>query len=229
VTNCTFSGNFGFGTGIFVESPTMTLSMVNTIIAGSVGMGCTGMGTIITNSHNLIQDGSCSPMLTGDPKLGPLQNNGGPTQTFALLSGSPAIDAGDDSVLGPPLSLTTDQRGPGPRLSGPHVDIGAFEVQLFDTCLKDNTTGNLLQWNSTTGQYMFTRCSDNFTLTGTGTVGLVNGIKTLTDSKPDRRISAGFNTGQLTGSATIYLQVVQGVWQTFRIVDTNPSAVCACQ
>jgi len=233
VTNCTFSGNSGFGTGIFIESSTTTLSLVNTIIAGT-GTGCTGMGTITTNSHNLIQDGSCSPMLTGDPKLGPLQGNGGPTQTFALLSGSPAIDAGDDSVLGPPLSLTTDQRGSTfPRLSGPHVDIGAFELQVpvgpsFDTCLKDNTTGNLLQWNSTTGQYMFTRCSDAFTLTGTGTVGLVNGIKTLTDFKSDRRISAGFNTGQLTGNATIYLQVAQGVWQTFRVFDTNPSAVCKC-
>jgi hypothetical protein len=47
---------------------------------------------------------------------------------MAPLPGSPAIDAGDDSVLQPPLSLTTDQRGL-PRLSGPHVDIGAVEVQ----------------------------------------------------------------------------------------------------
>jgi hypothetical protein len=157
-----------------------------------------------------------------------LQSNGGPTPTQALLPGSPAIDAGDDSVLGSPFNLTTDQRGPGfLRKVGAHVDIGAFEVQ-FDTCLKDNTTGNLLQWNSTTGQYLFTRCSDGFTLSGTGTVALVNGIKTLTDFKSDRRISAGFNTGQLTGSATIYLMVAQGVWQSFRIVDTNPAAVCAC-
>jgi hypothetical protein len=94
--------------------------------------------------------------------------------------------------------------------------------------LKDNTTGNLLQWNSTTGAYTFTRCSDGFMLTGTGTVRLVNGIRTLTDFKSDRRISAGFNTGQLTGNATIYLMVAQGVWQTFRIVATSPAAVCAC-
>jgi uncharacterized repeat protein (TIGR01451 family) len=98
----------------------------------------------------------------------------------------------------------------------------------FDTCLKDNTTGNLLQWNSVNGQYLFTRCSDGFILAGTGLAKLVNGIKTLTDFKADRRISAGFNTGQLTGNATIYLMVAQGVWQTFQIVDTNPAAVCAC-
>jgi hypothetical protein len=65
-------------------------------------------------------------------------------------------------------------------------------------------------------------------ITGTGVVRLVNGIKTLADFKSNLRLSAGFNTGQLTGNATIYLQVVQGVWQTFQIVDTNPNAVCAC-
>jgi len=52
---------------------------------------------------------------------------------MALLGGSPAIDAGDDSVLGAPLFLTTDQRGPGfARKSGSHVDIGAFEVSQPD-------------------------------------------------------------------------------------------------
>jgi hypothetical protein len=43
-------------------------------------------------------------------------------------SASPAIDAGDDTVTGPPDNLTTDQRGL-PRKAGLHVDIGAFEVQ----------------------------------------------------------------------------------------------------
>jgi hypothetical protein len=116
---------------------------------------------------------------------------------------------------------------------GAHVDIGAFEFQVpagptFDTCLKDNSTGNLFQFNSTTGQYLFTRCSDGFTLSGTGTVTMPNGIRLLTDRKPDRRISAGFSASQLTGGATIYLNVAQGVWQLFRINDTNPSAVCKC-
>jgi hypothetical protein len=95
-------------------------------------------------------------------------NNGGPTFTHALLPSSPAIDAGDDSVLGVHFNLSTDQRGPGfSRKFGPHVDIGAFEA-TFDTCLKDNTTGALLQWNSTNGSYKFTRRSDGFMLTGIG-------------------------------------------------------------
>jgi hypothetical protein len=61
-----------------------------------------------------------------DPLLGPLANNGGPTKTHALLSGSPAINAGNNSG-----ALPTDQRGPGFfRTAGSRPDIGAFEVQL---------------------------------------------------------------------------------------------------
>jgi hypothetical protein len=57
-----------------------------------------------------------------------VKDNGGPTQTIALLAGSPAVDAGSDAVLGSPYNLTTDQRGPGfARKQGAHVDIGAFE------------------------------------------------------------------------------------------------------
>jgi hypothetical protein len=105
---------------------------------------------------------------------------------------------------------------------------GLLNVTLFDTCLKDDSTGNLFQFNSTTGQYLFIRCSDGFTLNGTGVVRQVNGVLTVTDSKSDRRVSAGFYPGQRTGSATIYLMVAQGIWQTFRINATNVAAVCIC-
>ena len=57
-----------------------------------------------------------------DAKLGPLQNNGGPTQTHALLTGSPAVNKGAN-----PKGLTTDQRGFKPRTFGGKADIGAFE------------------------------------------------------------------------------------------------------
>jgi CSLREA domain-containing protein len=57
------------------------------------------------------------------PGLGPLAENGGPTQTLALLPGSPAIDAGAN-----PGALTTDQRGAGfARTAGARTDIGAYE------------------------------------------------------------------------------------------------------
>jgi hypothetical protein len=57
--------------------------------------------------------------------LAPLADNGGPTNTRALLPGSPAINAGNNSA-----GLATDQRGPGfPRVVAGLADIGAFEVQ----------------------------------------------------------------------------------------------------
>jgi len=72
------------------------------------------------------------PILT-DPKLGALQNNGGPTMTGALLSGSPAIDAGNPTgcVDGQGHLLKTDQRGkprPDKEDTG-GCDMGAYESQ----------------------------------------------------------------------------------------------------
>jgi hypothetical protein len=73
-------------------------------------------------------------------------------------------------------------------------------LTVFNICLKDDSTGNLLQWNSVTGQYQFTDCSTGFTLTGVGVVKLVNGPQTLKDTQSDRKIKATFLTGQRTGS-----------------------------
>src|SRR5260370_11420910 len=59
-----------------------------------------------------------------DPRLGPLQDNGGPTLTHALLAGSPAVDAGNNALATP-----FDQRGPGfPRVLYGAIDIGALEL-----------------------------------------------------------------------------------------------------
>jgi hypothetical protein len=72
-------------------------------------------------SLNLIATWNDNGGLTGDPKLGPLLDNGGRTFTQALLAGSPAIDKGSDA-----LCKETDQRG-AKRPQGTHCDIGAFE------------------------------------------------------------------------------------------------------
>jgi hypothetical protein len=109
---------------------------------GLDGSGPDLLGDFTSNGCNLIgQDDGNTGFTDGvlgdivgssgaplDPLLGPLANNGGPTFTCALLSGSPALDAGDDTLLGAPWSVTTDQRNL-PRDSGSHVDIGAFELQ----------------------------------------------------------------------------------------------------
>jgi hypothetical protein len=86
-------------------------------------------GGSTSHGHNLIGNTSGawgfvdSDLLNVNPQLGPLQNNGGPTHTMALLAGSPAINAGDNA--GAP---SYDQRGAGfPRIVGGTIDIGAFE------------------------------------------------------------------------------------------------------
>jgi len=97
-------------------------------------------------------------------------------------------------------------------------------------CLQDSATQNFITWNEETGAYTLCASSDGFALSGTGKVKLVNGVQTLTDFQPDRRISAGFLTGQLTGKATAAVRQAPGVWQTVSINDTNPvpPASCTC-
>jgi len=113
---------------------------------GSDGSGPDLAGSFSSQGHNLLGETNGSTGFTNgvnsdlagtaaaplDPKLGLLAGNGGLTLTLALLHGSPALDAGDDSLLGPPYSLITDQRG-FPRKAGAHVDIGAFEFQPIAT------------------------------------------------------------------------------------------------
>ena len=109
------------GGGIYVGN-NATLKYINTIIAHSTNEDCVDHGTIHADcTHNLVTDGSCGALLDDDPMLGLLANNGGPTLTHALLSGSPAIDAGHNGYC-----TTTDQRGVS-RPQGAACDIGAFE------------------------------------------------------------------------------------------------------
>jgi hypothetical protein len=143
ITNSTISGNGSYG---LWSSPALTLTNVtlsnhilqglrvfgpgaslrNTIIANTTsGSNCTGSG-IVSLGHNLSSDSSCTLNASGDltntnPLLGPLQDNGGPTPTHALLSGSPAINHADN--IGCPAA---DQRGIARPQAGV-CDIGAYE------------------------------------------------------------------------------------------------------
>jgi hypothetical protein len=142
LTNCTISGNSvglykGSGGGL-ENSGTVTLA--NTIVAGNTAPTDPDVsGGVMSQGNNLIgaTDGSSgwvSSDLTGtsmqplNPLLGPLGNYGGHTQSMALLPGSPAIDAGKNTLI--PAGVTTDQRG-RPRIINRHVDIGAFESSGF--------------------------------------------------------------------------------------------------
>jgi hypothetical protein len=94
----------------------------SSVIGGSSGPSCGG--PIDSNGHNIDADGSCHFGSAGDrshvdPRLAGLADNGGPTDTIALLSGSPAIDAGD-------ACPASDQRGAS-RAQGMACDAGALE------------------------------------------------------------------------------------------------------
>ena len=124
VTNNTFSGNseaiYNLG----------TLHLKNSILANSTsGDDCTNAYILATDTNNLIENnnGCGTPISTADPNLGPLQDNGGPTETMALLAPSPAINAGDDAVCAAAATVNNlDQRGE-PRPFGTHCDLGTYE------------------------------------------------------------------------------------------------------
>ena len=114
----------------------------------------------------------------------------------------------------------------------PPAETGALNGVVLPipgtSCLRDNTKGFVLTWDNMSGAYTFSTCT-GFTLTGTGTVQAQNSIIMLSDRKPDRSVSAGFNTGQRTGSAIIYVLIAPGVWQQYRIYDTTSFGnVCTC-
>ncbi|NJO14945.1 MAG: CSLREA domain-containing protein [Thioploca sp.] len=131
LTNSTISENVSVqdeGGGILNRG---ILNLQNTLIANNTNGDCDDWGTIDTNLNNFIGDGSCNPTFSGDPKLGPLANNGGPTFTHALLRGSPAIDVGDDTICAAEPVNGLDQRGVARfgSSAGNHCDIGAYEYQ----------------------------------------------------------------------------------------------------
>jgi parallel beta helix pectate lyase-like protein len=121
INNSTFANNSAGAGGNFAQF-LGNITVRNTIIANPAAGG--NCRTPITDGGNNIQfpDTSCAATAQlADPKLGPLQNNGGPTLTQALLPGSAALDAGNTTTC-----TLIDQRGV-PRPQGSACDIGAYE------------------------------------------------------------------------------------------------------
>ena len=131
VANSTLSDNFGYA-GIINDGE---LTIGNTILKAGARPTIikVGFGHTTSAGYNLSSD-NADGLLNGpgdqintEPMLGPLQDNGGPTLTHALLPGSPAIDAGNPNFTPPPFD---DQRGPGfDRVVNGRIDKGSFEVQ----------------------------------------------------------------------------------------------------
>jgi hypothetical protein len=139
ISSSTIAGNsaaYGVGGIVSVAPLNYPVTIQNSIVAGNSGGDCSG--TMTSHGYNLSSDNTCDFDGTGDlnktdPFLGSLQNNGGPTNTMALPSGSPAVDAGNPSGCTDDLGhlLTTDQRSmPRPDTEDTGgCDIGAYERQ----------------------------------------------------------------------------------------------------
>lgn len=148
-----------------------SVTVINTIIANSGnGVDCLGL-RVNEEDHNLIEDNSCGFSGGSDPKLGPLQDNGGPTYTHALLAGSPALNRGAST-------LATDQRGT-PRPQGSAADIGAFELTYDNSAPVANPQTVTTQVDTTKAITLTGSDVDNdlltYTIVTVPTSGTVNG------------------------------------------------------
>jgi parallel beta-helix repeat protein len=177
LVQCTLVGNSASlpagnseGGAIFADYHENGPILQNNIFAGNTAtFGPDIYGTVVSHGGNLIGDGSSMSGMTNgenadrvgtdintvDPKLAPLGNYGGPTQTMPPLTGSPAINAVPDAFAVP--GLATDQRGTGfPRKIGARVDIGAVEFHISirgdlnndgnADILFQNTAGQIFAW-----------------------------------------------------------------------------------
>jgi hypothetical protein len=154
--NATIANNSAPGAGAGVDNldgGAGTVNARNSFFSENVGFnGVDFRGELNSQGHNLIGISS-GATVSGDTtgnildvrgQIGPLADNGGPTQTHALLWNSAALDAGDDCVFTSTCSpssgaaLPLDQRGlsrkvDGNLVAGAHVDIGAYERQSVET------------------------------------------------------------------------------------------------
>jgi uncharacterized repeat protein (TIGR01451 family)/CSLREA domain-containing protein len=159
----TISGNSAGGAGgnvylLYLDD----LTVENSIIANGTAATAPDLYTDGGNADlnfTLLEDTTGATFtgannITGvDPQLGPLQNNGGPTQTLMPAGTSPAVNAGDPSFTPPPLF---DQRGPGfDRVVNTVVDMGSVELQ--SGVLSFSLTGYSVAENGVTATITVTR------------------------------------------------------------------------
>lgn len=218
VTNNTAPDGLGSGIssasdGVAVSNTTVTSSIVSGNTNSDIDNIISGTGgpTITSGNFNLVGSGNAAAAFNGsadqtgisNPGLAPLGSNGGPTETHALLAGSPAIDSGDLTS-----TETTDQRGSGfVRLVGTNVDIGAVELQATNplvTLSLDNANipeaAGVATFTATLSQITGEDVTVNLGFSGTATP---------TDDYTSSGISIVVPAGSLSG--TIIVTAVQDV------------------
>ncbi len=210
---------FGIGGGICNSGS--ELQMHDTIVADNSAEGLAPdlSGSVTSLGYNLVGDGTGSSGFTapGDqvgtaanpivPLLGPLQNNGGPTQTMALPTDSPAVNAGDPGDNTNPNTSAYDQRGPGfPRIFGGRIDIGAFEVQNLNGLIVTGFPTTIMAGAATGNSFTVTARnadgSPNTGYTGAITLSSTDPTATFADAATGRPLSGNSYTFQPGGNGT---------------------------
>lgn len=208
------AGYIGYDQENDIEDP-QNLTLENTLLSNRRGNCANAVAddpTFISLGHNLSSDSKCLRLtgpgdLNSTPaQIGPLQDNGGPTKTNALLAGSPAIDSGDAANC-----PVIDQRGIA-RPQGGGCDIGAFEWQ---------PTAPFLHLSSLNLAFTAVSCAvppanQPITVTNTGAAGVFNWTATKNQSwlnvtpgsgtvpsQPQISVNqSGLSSGAYTGTVT---------------------------
>jgi len=211
------------------EEGPQQLTVEDVLLSGNTGGNCGGAVSaegFVSRGHNLSSDGACPALTQASDlkkiaaKVGPLQDNGGPTLTHALLDGSPAIDAG-----GAANCPATDQRGIG-RPQGAACDIGAYERPATTPYLAIAPTG--LTFVAVAGAQP--PPSQPFTITNTGVGALawtatentawlsVSPSSGAAPANPNASVNqAGLLVGVYTGTITVAAVGTGGSPQTVTV------------
>jgi hypothetical protein len=155
---------------------------------------------------------------------------GGPSSTF-FASGDQgnaiAVDSLGSAYVTGETSSNQFPITPGafqPNLRG-FTNAFISKISMFDTCLQDESNGNFLRLDTTTGNYQFSNCRD-LTLSGTAVITRKGCLITLQVNGPDRRLVASIDTCAKRGSASIQ---ILSAGTTFTIIDRNTANnTCAC-
>ncbi len=221
LTDSTLSANVATGAavvgGIYNAG---TMALQNSIVAGNTtssgkASDIAGAGSFTDNGYNLLgtalaASGVKTDVFSDAPGLAPLANNGGPTETMALYSGSPAIGAGDPGAANLPA---TDQRGQ-PRTTGGAVDIGAYEHVAVAYAESLDANGNLTITQELAGandNLSFALSDGNYIFTESGALAF---------DQPE-----GAGAGYISGGDTSSITVPSAQLQSISVVLGNGTNV----
>ncbi len=191
IVNTTIAANTATtGGGLRQRDGAVTLS--NALLGDNTATtGADCFGPVITGTHPNFMETTAACVvtgtapLTGAPLLGALANNGGLTQTHALLAGSPALHSGSAAVCSAAPVSAQDQRGTV-RPQGPGCDLGAFELAAAPVAGGKNlkiATGSIdLSWTGGTAQTGYTLLQYNTSTAAANLIPLAAGLTSYSDA-----------------------------------------------